>query len=75
MFKRFPRALDDRDRFQRLLWHGTQLRSKLYEVIPALDLSVPAGFTDNSGISIVVPIPYAIDLLKKHNLKWTELSH
>jgi S1-C subfamily serine protease len=29
----------------------------------------------NSGISIVVPIPYAIDLLKKHNLKGTELSH
>lgn len=29
----------------------------------------------NSGLSVVVPIRYVIDMLKKHNLKWTDIAH
>ena len=29
----------------------------------------------NSGLSVVVPIRYVIDMLKKHNLKWTDVAH
>jgi len=28
----------------------------------------------NSGLSVVVPIRYVIDMLKKHNLKWTDIA-
>jgi len=38
---------------------------------PAMIQDRPLAY--NSGLSVVVPIRYVIDMLKKHNLKWTDI--